>query len=239
MPPFIPHKKNPHTWRTMLFVVFVMSISGLVAYYFNDRLQVRATSANTAADNVKTGDQLVENMPVIQEEQSVKTEQAVVSVEDQKVLIPDPPKIERNKNPATKIEEAKTYTKPQITTGKYIDISLKYQNMVIFEDGKVLDAYQISSGKKGLDTPIGTFKIENKSPRAWSKKYSLWMPNWMDILPSGEVGIHELPVWPGGYQEGANHLGVPVSHGCVRLGVGPAKRVYDWADIGTPVIVHQ
>lgn len=148
------------------------------------------------------------------------------------------PLAERNKNPLTRLDEAKEFAKPQILTGKYIDISLKFQNMVIFEDGKVLDAYQISSGKKGMDTPIGTFKVENKTPRAWSKDYGLWMPNWMAILPSGKVGIHELPIWPGGYQEGAKHLGTPVSHGCVRLGKDAAKRVYDWVEIGTPVVIH-
>ena len=91
----------------------------------------------------------------------------------------------------------------------------------------------------GMETPQGQFSIYNKTPRAWSKTYALFMPFWMAFLPSGEMGIHELPEWPGGYKEGANHLGTPVSHGCVRLGVGDAKEVYDWAEIGTPIIIHE
>ncbi len=142
-------------------------------------------------------------------------------------------------DPEALLTQSKEYTKPTVSVGKYIDVNLKHQVMVIFEDGKALDAYRISSGKKGLETPEGQFKIENKSPRAWSAKYGLFMPNWMAILSTGEVGIHELPVWPGGFQEGANHLGVPVSHGCIRLGSEPAKRVYAWAEIGTKVVVHQ
>jgi hypothetical protein len=66
----------------------------------------------------------------------------------------------------------------------------------------------------------------------------LYMPYWMAITPDGKYGIHELPEWPGGYKEGANHLGRPVSHGCVRLGVGAAKTVYEWASEGTTVVVH-
>ncbi len=150
-----------------------------------------------------------------------------------------PPPTQWDDDPAILLAQAEKYTKPAIVAGKYIDVSLKYQVMVIFEDGQALNAYQISSGKQGLETPIGQFKIENKSPRAWSAKYGLFMPNWMAILPSGKVGIHELPVWPGGYQEGASHLGIPVSHGCIRLGSEPAKRVYAWAEIGTPVVVHE
>ncbi len=138
----------------------------------------------------------------------------------------------------TRLRDAKRYTIPAITTGKFIDINVATQVMTIFEDGKALDAYMVSSGKPGMDTPKGNYTIQNKTPRAWSKSYGLYMPYWMALVASGKYGIHELPEWPGGYKEGANHLGTPVSHGCVRLGVGPAERVYTWADIGTPVLVH-
>lgn len=137
-----------------------------------------------------------------------------------------------------RLEQAKKYTRAKIETGKYIDINLSSQIMTIFEDGNILDAYLISSGKRGMGTPMGEHKIYNKFPRAFSKAYGLFMPYWMAIVPDGKVGIHELPEWPGGYKEGTNHLGIPVSHGCVRLGVGPAGRVYDWAEIGTPVIIY-
>lgn len=35
-----------------------------------------------------------------------------------------------------------------------------------------------------------------------------------------------------------NHFGEPWSHGCVNLPPQEAKRLYDWADLGTPVIVQ-
>lgn len=138
----------------------------------------------------------------------------------------------------TRLLEAKRYTTPAIATGKYIDIDTKSQVMVLFENGVAIRSFIVSSGKRGMDTPTGNFSIHNKTPRAWSKTYGLYMPYWMAIVPGGKFGIHELPEWPGGYKEGANHLGTPVSHGCVRLGVGSAKEVYDWTDIGTPVVIH-
>lgn len=137
-----------------------------------------------------------------------------------------------------RLDQARKFTQCLIKEGKYIDINTASQVMVTFENGKVLDAYLVSSGKRGMETPIGTYHIANKTPRAWSKEYGLFMPYWNALMPSGKFGIHELPEWPGGYKEGQNHLGTPVSHGCVRLGVGPAKIVYDWAEIGTPVVVH-
>ncbi|MEI6587379.1 MAG: L,D-transpeptidase [Candidatus Moraniibacteriota bacterium] len=137
-----------------------------------------------------------------------------------------------------RLEQAKKYTKAKIKEGKYIDVNLATQIMTTFENGVLLDSHLISSGKRGMDTPVGTHKIYNKFPRAYSKAYGLYMPYWMAIVSDGKFGIHELPEWPGGYKEGVNHLGIPVSHGCMRLGVGSAETVYNWAEIGTPVIVY-
>ncbi len=137
-----------------------------------------------------------------------------------------------------RVGQAKKFTTAQIKSGKYIDVNLATQIMTLFNDGKVVDAFLISSGKPGMNTPKGTHQVYNKHPRPWSKQYGLYMPFWMAITGDGKYGIHELPEWPGGYKEGQNHLGIPVSHGCMRLGVGPAEKVYNWADIGTPIIVY-
>ena len=136
-----------------------------------------------------------------------------------------------------KTENRLNLANPRIIVGRYIDINLAEQNLYIFEDGKELGAYKVSTGIRGMKTPIGTFKIIARSIRPWSEKYGLYMPWFMQFTKEGH-GIHELPEWPGGYKEGANHLGIPVSHGCVRLGIGPAKKVYDFAEIGTPIIIH-
>ena len=139
---------------------------------------------------------------------------------------------------AARMVQAKKFTRAKIETGKYIDINLAVQILSTFENGEILDSYLISSGKRGMETPKGQYAIRNKTPRAWSKVYGLYMPFWMALVSDGKFGMHELPEWPSGYKEGANHLGIPVSHGCVRLGIGPAKTVYDWAEIGTPVVVY-
>lgn len=143
-----------------------------------------------------------------------------------------------SKNLNERVQQAKRFTQAKIFEGKYIDINIDAQIMTLFENGVLLDSYLVSSGLRGMDTPKGSFQIHNKHPRPWSKQYSLFMPFWMAITPDGKYGIHELPEWPGGYKEGVNHLGIPVSHGCVRLGVGSANRVYEWAEIGIPVIIY-
>ena len=119
---------------------------------------------------------------------------------------------------------------------KVIKLDLKKQELSRVLGGVVLGTYEVSTGKKSMSTPKGIYKIGNKSPKAWSKTYGLWMPYWLGI-GGQRFGIHELPIWPNGYREGANHLGVPASHGCIRLGIGPAKLLYGWAEIGTAVII--
>jgi len=121
--------------------------------------------------------------------------------------------------------------------GKYIDVDLKTQTLCRFDGATAIDCFPVSTGKPSTPTPTGTFSIFLKDPKSWSHASSLWMP-WYEEWGDGGYGIHELPVWPNGYQEGADHLGTPVSHGCIRLGVGPAETVYNWTDIGTPVFIH-
>lgn len=120
--------------------------------------------------------------------------------------------------------------------GKYLDIDLTTQRLCEVEGNAVGTCYTISSGKASMPTPTGTFSITGKSTRQFSTKYGLWMPYWQQF--NGPYGIHELPetdTW----KEVPDHLGTPVSHGCVRLGVGPAQEVYNWTSIGTPVYIHK
>jgi hypothetical protein len=117
-----------------------------------------------------------------------------------------------------------------------IEIDLKKQKLNYYVGEHIWKEFIISSGKPGMATPSGKFKIINKVSKAWSKTYQLWMPYWLG-LNRGEFGIHELPVWPGGYREGADHLGKPVSHGCIRLGIGPAQYIFDRVTVGIEVII--
>lgn len=119
---------------------------------------------------------------------------------------------------------------------KKIEIDTGNQRLRYFLGPVRLNEFLVSTGAPATPTPKGEFAIQNKFFRPWSNLASLWMPYWMAF--NGAYGIHELPEWPGGIKEGENHLGTPVSHGCVRLPEGAAEELYTWADIGTPVVVY-
>ncbi len=120
---------------------------------------------------------------------------------------------------------------------KKIEVNLKKQRLHYSIHGVELGTMVISTGKAAMPTPKGEFRILNKTKRAWSKSANLWMPYWMAFAGGGKYGIHELPEWPNGKKEGVNHLGRPVSHGCIRLSEQHAKFLYEWAPIGTKVAV--
>lgn len=120
--------------------------------------------------------------------------------------------------------------------GKYVDVDLASQKLCRIEGTNIIDCFSISSGKPGMETPTGTYNVTGKNTRQYSSKYGLWMPWWQQF--SGDYGLHELPE-TATWKEVPDHLGTPVSHGCVRLGVGPAQALYEWTEIGTPLYIHK
>lgn len=146
-----------------------------------------------------------------------------------------------------KIDRKTIVISPEFQTGRfpgrYLEIDLSAQRLHLIEGDAYHKTFLISTGKWSAPTPIGTFEILNHISVAWSKRYKLFMPNWMAIRPENGsydgYGVHGLPYWPNGKREGENHLGRPVSHGCIRLGTEEIKYVYEWAQNGTKVIIHQ
>lgn len=126
---------------------------------------------------------------------------------------------------------------------RYIEVDISQQKLYTFLNGQLVKAYRVSTGKD-YPTPTGEFTILNKTGLGFSNIYDVWMPWWMGFSYSKELnayfGIHELP-----YAEvGGNKIprprdaiGTPSTGGCVALDVGEAKEVYQFADIGTKVVI--
>ena len=127
-----------------------------------------------------------------------------------------------------------SYARAFVTARRRVVISLAKQQLTYYYGDAPIATHPVSTGRPGMPTPTGTYAVLDKKPRAWSSAAKLWMPYWMPFIGT-KYGMHELPEWPGGFKEGQDHLGTPVSHGCIRLGVGAAKEVYDWVEVGTDI----
>ena len=128
---------------------------------------------------------------------------------------------------------------------KKIVINIAEQKLYQKIGGDTLASYIVSTGKSGMDTPRGVYYVDHKNDVRYSTKYNMYMDNWMGLRHERYgflgYGIHKLPYWRlkngGRLYEGEAHLGIRVSHGCVRLGYEESKTVYDWTAVGTRVEV--
>ena len=120
-----------------------------------------------------------------------------------------------------------------LETYRYIDVNLTTMELALVEDGQVVKTYPVAGKGNPWTKPTreGTFTIKTKEPNHFSRISYVWMPWSMQY--SGNYFIHEWPYYPGGQKINAKY-----SSGCVRLFPGDAKEVYDWATVGTTVVVH-
>ena len=124
--------------------------------------------------------------------------------------------------------------------GKRIVIDLSEQHLYAYQGDRLIYSFVASTGAAPTYTRTGAFRVQSKIPRAYGSAWRIWMPHWLGIYWAGSVenGIHALPILPNGQILWAGHLGRPVSYGCVVLGTDEAQRLYNWAEIGTPVSIR-
>ena len=120
--------------------------------------------------------------------------------------------------------------------------SVSKQRCYLFQGGSLTDTWPCSTGRSGWGTAIGNFKVQSKLPRAYGSRWGFWMPYWLGIYWAGgsENGIHGLPISAKtGYKDWGNKIGTPISFGCIVLQDAAAKKLYDMAYIGMPVLIRR
>jgi len=122
---------------------------------------------------------------------------------------------------------------------KWIDVNLSRQYLVAFEGNQVIWSGAVSSGRAGHETPTGTYSIFSKlvsddmrGPDPDQPNGEYFQPDvpWVMYFAGGGYAIHGV-YWH-------NNFGTPMSHGCVGLPVGSANFIYNWAPIGTTIVIH-
>lgn len=119
----------------------------------------------------------------------------------------------------------------QASDSRWIQVNLKQQRLIAWEGDKPVYAIKISSGKKATPTIPGTFAVQTKLKTTRMRGRDYDVPNVpYTMFYDGNYAIH------GAYWH--RKFGTPVSRGCVNLAVNHAKWLFDWAKVGTPVVVH-
>lgn len=125
----------------------------------------------------------------------------------------------------------------------FIDLYSRPQTLTALEDDRVVMRFPVSGSRMGTDDG-GPAEVRRKSRRTWYAPEQYWMEWWLTIQPTspegrerafvrGYNGIHATS--PGAYPL----LGRPASHGCIRLRKEHARKLWHWAEVGTPIYIYK
>lgn len=112
------------------------------------------------------------------------------------------------------------------TSEQHIEIYLSAQRGTFFIDGRPAVTFPVCSGKKGYETPTGTYTILEKRRNHRSNIYHVSMPCFMRLTYDG-IGLHV-----GQIKE------YPASHGCIRLPKEACLPIFNAIKNGTKVVIY-
>jgi hypothetical protein len=125
-----------------------------------------------------------------------------------------------------------------VDNGRWIEINLYEQTVAIYENNSLVYATLISTGLPGWWTRPGLFQIYVKLDADTMR--GAFEPDRADYYYLEDVPFtmyfDESRALHGAYWH--NGYGYPRSHGCVNLAVGDAQWIYNWAQDGDWVYVH-
>jgi lipoprotein-anchoring transpeptidase ErfK/SrfK len=135
--------------------------------------------------------------------------------------------------------EVSTTTENAAST-KRIVVDLAHQTLYAYDGDTLFMQQAISTGLALTPTPAGNFFVMRKLPDSYmqgpipgvsDQYYDLPGVPWDLYFTAEGAAIH------GAYWH--NHFGQKWSHGCVNLPVDDAEKLYEWAPLGTPVMVEK
>ena len=118
-------------------------------------------------------------------------------------------------------------TVPEAPKDTRIVVDLLSQLFYVYDGDTLLGVSTISSGKKGKETPLGFWSVIIKKKLGYSRKYDNAPMPFMQMYDSKGIAFHAGP-----------NPGYPASHGCIRLPLKFASRLYGLTTVGTKLIIE-
>ena len=125
-------------------------------------------------------------------------------------------------------------------TSNLIYVNLKDQITYIYK-GSInnwdkIKSFKCSTGIESEKTPTGIFDVRERGAWFFSDKYNKGGKYWIQFY--GDYLFHSVPYNKDQSEVVDYTLGVPASHGCIRLKTEDAKWIYDNIESGTKVIIN-
>lgn len=123
-----------------------------------------------------------------------------------------------------------TVAKPTLKLGKQIEVILSQQKVYAFENGVLLKEFLVSTGVAAFPTVVGEYAtyVKLESTTMSGPGYNLPGVPFTMYFYQG-YGLH------GTYWH--SNFGHPMSHGCVNTYTPDAQWLFNWAPLGTSVVV--
>jgi lipoprotein-anchoring transpeptidase ErfK/SrfK len=123
-------------------------------------------------------------------------------------------------------------------SGRRIVYSISQQRVWTVESNNAVSHFWKVSGRLG-SPPVGTYAIQSRSPMSSAGSLRLpYMQRFYKARSGKWIGFHGIPLRPNGTPiQTDSQLGTPLSHGCVRMNQTEVKTLWDWAPLGTTVVV--
>jgi lipoprotein-anchoring transpeptidase ErfK/SrfK len=140
----------------------------------------------------------------------------------------------------TEIDPALDTTVPADSgDGRRVVFSQSRQRVwLIGERGKVQRTYLVSGSVYDNLDP-GSYQVYSRSEQAWGIDDSGTMKYFVRFAQGDHaaIGFHDIPVDDGKPVQTVKQLGTPLSHGCIRQKEADAVALWEFAPIGTDVVV--
>jgi lipoprotein-anchoring transpeptidase ErfK/SrfK len=135
--------------------------------------------------------------------------------------------------PTATATETAEVTRTPVTApdGKWIDIDLSEQRLTAYHGQIPVLVATVSTGRLNTPTPRGEFAIY-----ARVRVQDMGGPDY--LLPDVQFVAYFYRDYAMHATYWHDNFGQPMSHGCVNLRTADARKLYEWAPIGTPVRVH-
>jgi lipoprotein-anchoring transpeptidase ErfK/SrfK len=140
----------------------------------------------------------------------------------------------KKKQQASEGEPYQNPGRPERVSGdeRWIDVDLSTQTTHAYEGDNLVRSFLVSTGTWLHPTVTGTYRIYVKYQAADMYGADYYLPSVPYVMYFYEgYGIH------GTYWH--NNFGTPMSHGCVNLTPDDAGWLFDFAEVGTVVNIHQ
>ena len=120
--------------------------------------------------------------------------------------------------------------------GKDIQVFIEEQVLIALEDGEEVYSDDIVTGRDGKETTAGRYKVFRKHEKYTSKTYGSEMPYTMFFTTDGKAihGTQMATLRSYLHSYLTESVG---SEGCVGLTDDNAAALFEWAPVGTPVVV--